>query len=68
MTPEDLAAVPAMIRGEVLKEERIQSCTVQATPLVDGALMLGIRCVSAAGPFSLTINASKAAITLVEVK
>ncbi|AKT38249.1 hypothetical protein [Chondromyces crocatus] len=67
MSPAEQAALPGLVRAEVLKEERIQSATVQILDFTSDAFRLSIRCVTAEGPFLMTLHVSAAAVLLAEV-
>lgn len=67
MTPEERAAIPGMIRAEVVKDERIQSAEVQLTDVLPESFRLVVRCQTAEGPFRLTLHVSAAAVLLAEV-
>ena len=53
--PADLGQVQALIRAEVLKDEQIESATVNVVG-ANGEITISIAAVIAAGPFSLTMN------------
>lgn len=53
-------------REEVLKDERIESVTIRATKTDVASLEVRILCVSALGPFALTVDVTIAAVTLRE--
>lgn len=65
LTPDDVEAIPGEVRGELLKDERIEEVDVLATmPAVD-ALRLEITCQTAEGPLSLELNVTAAAVVLI---
>jgi phage baseplate assembly protein W len=68
MTPAERAAIPGLVRAEVLKDQRIQRAEVQLTEVAPDALKLSIRCFTAEGPFRMTLHVNAAAILLTEVQ
>lgn len=68
LTPTEQTGIPGEVRAEILKEERIENAEVQVTAFVDEAMTLAIRCESAEGPFSLTLDVTAAAVVLAEVR
>jgi phage baseplate assembly protein W len=68
MTPTQIAEIPGIVRAEVTKDERVEGADVQVTAYVDDAMTLAIRCDTAEGPFSLTLDVTAAAVVLAEVR
>lgn len=67
MTQAQLAAVPGVIRQEILKDERITGAEIALTKLADG-FDLKIRCTPSEGPdFELTLGVSAAAVKLLGI-
>ncbi len=67
MTTAQLAAVPGLVRQEIVKDERIQDATIIVTKLADG-FDLAIRLTPAEGPdFELTLGVSAAAVKLLGI-
>lgn len=56
--------IPAMVQGELLRDERVQSAVVTATYSSNTrTLSLDIRCVGATGPFSLVLSVLAGEVT-----
>ncbi len=59
-TDAGMARVPIVVRGEVLKDPRIRTCTVRAQRTQVGsssyALTLDVQCTTDVGPFVLTLR------------
>jgi phage baseplate assembly protein W len=68
LTPTEQTSIPGEVRAEVLKEQRIENADVRVTSFADEAMTLAIRCESAEGPFSLTLDVTAAAVVLAEVR
>ena len=68
MTPAERAAIPGLVRAEVLKDQRVQRAEVQLTEVAPDTLKLSIRCFTAEGPFRMTLHVSAAAVLLTEVQ
>lgn len=58
------ARIPAMIQGELLRDERIQTATVLASySSSTRTLSLDIKCVGATGPFALKLSVLAGEVT-----
>jgi hypothetical protein len=64
MTPEELAALPDEIRGEVQKDERVEEAEVEIARSNANAFEVRVRGTASEGPFSFTFEAAAAAVTL----
>lgn len=67
-TPIQRAAIPGLIRSEVLKDERIATVEVEVTTFTHDMIGVAIRCETAEGPFELVLNISAAAVKLTEIR
>lgn len=67
MTPEQVAAIPGLVRAELSKDERIDSVTVSAVATSEGTVRLTIKATTGAGPFVLGVDASPSAVNLLEI-
>lgn len=67
-TPIQKAAIPGLIRSEILKDDRIASVEVEVTTFTNDTIGLAIRCETAEGPFELVLDISAAIAKLVEVR
>ena len=68
LTSTQVAEIPGVVRAEVVKDERVESAEVEVLSYADEAMSLGIRCDTAEGPFSLTLDVTAAAVVLAEVR
>jgi phage baseplate assembly protein W len=64
MTSADIAAVPGKVRGEILKDERVEAVDVVATMRDPATMHLTIRATTGAGPFELVLDVTAAAAKL----
>lgn len=64
MTPAELAAIPNRIRGELLKDDRIERLEASVTLVGLEQLAVAIKCETAAGPFKLTGSVTSEALRL----
>ena len=55
LTPDELAQVPGLAAGELLKDERVQAVTGAMTTDAAGGVALTLVGESAAGPFDMTM-------------
>lgn len=58
-TATQLAAIPGLVRSEVLKDERVATCSVAITERTMFALTLFVAVETSEGPFDLTITVDK---------
>lgn len=69
-TPDAIAAIPALVRAEVLKDDRLTNVTVKATATTDRAGLIAIRIqidaelVNAGDRFELTLGVSSVSVAL----
>lgn len=67
LTEARIAAIPALVQQEILKDERIADVTVNMSRFSDG-FNLTIWCTPAGGPsFELTIDVTAAAVKLLSI-
>ena len=64
LSPRQVSAIAQAVESELLKDEQVANCTATLT-FAAGALVIGLSVVSAAGPFTLTLNVSALTTTLV---
>lgn len=72
VTDNEIQSLAGQIRGEVLKDDRVDALTVTVSPSTTGttlSIVLAVRPVDAAiGGFTLTLAASSAAVLLQEIR
>ncbi len=61
--PTKLAAIPALVRAELLKDERVEAATV-STAVAGGAVRLNISIDTGDGPFPLVVDVTQAGAVL----
>ncbi len=67
MTPVQLQAIPATIKNELLRDERVLSVNVQVTYTPgNNSLKIVETIFSSAGPFRLTLDVSKVTLTVLQ--
>jgi phage baseplate assembly protein W len=69
-TPNQAAAVPGQVEAEVLKDERVDSCTVTVTSITNGPVVawtVTIAAVTGDGPFTLVLGVSDVTVQLLGV-
>lgn len=59
-----LASLPGQVRLEILKDERIDSATVQVQRVTLFEIDMSVSCTCGLGPFSLALSVSEAAVRL----
>lgn len=67
MTAAERAAIPGLVRAEVLKDERIERAEAELRDVTPDSFRLSLRCFTAEGPFRMTLHVSAAAVVLAEV-
>lgn len=67
-TPAQIASIPGQVKSEILKDERIESVVVAVQSISLFELVIDVSVTTAAGPFSLTLSATQAAVVLTNVK
>lgn len=69
LTPAQLAAIPGQVRGEILKDERVDSCSITATYTggPNGTLTLSIDGETAAGPFNLVLAVTEVNVEILQI-
>jgi hypothetical protein len=60
-----LAQAEAQVRDEVLKDEAVQSAIVKFTYQSNGTLTIGVDCILAIGPLTLTLTVTQLTVTAV---
>lgn len=66
LAPSDIITAKAQISAEVLKDEQVESCTVEFVgPNSAGALTITVNGTLSNGPFSLTLNVGQLTTDLV---
>lgn len=61
------AAIPGLIRAEVMKDDRVATCTVTLSNVTPLGFDVAVACTTARGPFSLTFSVADAAVRLKEI-
>lgn len=61
--PTKFAAIPALVRAELLKDERIEAATV-STAVAGGSVRLNISIDTGDGPFPLVVDVTQAGAVL----
>ena len=66
LTPADIQRIQVQLEAQALQEEAVQraTATVAPTPGKPGWWTINVACVSSAGPFTLVLAASAAAVVL----
>jgi len=66
MTQAQVSQIPGTIRNQLLRDQRVKACTVDAVfDQVHGILTLTESISSAAGPFTLTLQVSQVTVTAI---
>ena len=66
MTQTEVSQIPGTIRNELLRDQRVRSCTVTATfNQVTNTMTIVENIQSAVGPFTLTLLVSQVSVTAI---
>ena len=67
LTQDVIRGIPGDVQGEILKDQRVETATVTILSYGTFTLSIAIACETGAGPFTLVLDATQAAVVLAAI-